>query len=121
MSEIRVTLPGFPPSTNHLYATVRGRRVKTKAYRTWRAGAAMVIRAEAARQDGWIYHDPYYVQIEARGLNRNRDLDNIVKPILDAVVESGAIVDDRWFDHVLAYRVLPCETEETVITVGLVG
>ena len=105
MTEISVNFPGFPPSTNELYVNAGRRRVKSKKYRTWLDGAALFIRGEASLQGSRITEGPFAVDIEVYGMSRRRDLDNIVKPILDAIVASGATPDDRYLDHLLVRRI----------------
>ena len=83
-----VTVP-VPPSTNHLFATVRGRRVKTKDYRDW-------IKRVVPTFMGLIKPVlPCEVHLTIDGdVNAQRDGDNFVKPIHDALVEAGVIPGD---------------------------
>lgn len=86
--EIRFPLP---PSTNSLFANVRGRgRIKTPRYRRWRDNAVLAICSTqpvpgrmAGPCDVAIYLPPF------RG-----DIDNRVKPCLDVAVAAGIIADD---------------------------
>lgn len=86
-----------PVSVNNLYANVPGvGRVKTKAYENWQKTATLTIVAEV-RADRRI-GGPVSVKIE---LPRRclLDIDNAVKPILDALVRSRRIDDDRHVGH----------------------
>ena len=84
--EIRFPLP---PSTNSLFANVVGRgRVKTTKYRAWRQQAVLLIDVQrpgrmAGPCDVVIYLPPF-----------SGDIDNRVKPCLDAAVEAGVLADD---------------------------
>lgn len=87
-----VELP-TPISANHLFANVPGRgRVKTKAYENWQSTAALTIVA-TVRADRRI-GGKVAVSIELPATCR-LDIDNAVKPILDALVRSRRIDDDR--------------------------
>lgn len=88
-----VELP-TPISANHLFANRRGGegRIKTKAYENWQKTAALTIVA-AVRADQRI-GGRVSVRIELPTKCR-LDADNAVKPILDALVYSRRIDDDR--------------------------
>lgn len=88
---ISADLP-LPPSTNHLFLTRGRRRVKTPAYRTWLALAVPQLR---------VLQRPERFPVELRvtliggsGLNETRDLDNILKPVQDAIVNAGVLPAD---------------------------
>lgn len=80
----------LPPSTNHLFATVGRRRVTTSAYRSWQAVAALKVRT---LQPAKAY--PVAVTLTVLGkVYAQRDLDNFVKPVLDALVKCGTLAGD---------------------------
>ncbi|HEV7297963.1 MAG TPA: RusA family crossover junction endodeoxyribonuclease [Tepidisphaeraceae bacterium] len=84
-----VVLP-YPPSTNNLYATVRGRRVLTADGRQFKAQAAAMARAAGLRpipkgQDVTVSIDVYRPR-------RAGDLDNALKSTLDSL--KGVAWDD---------------------------
>ena len=54
---------------------------------------------------------PLSVEILA-SINRKRDIDNLIKPILDSLQKSLVIADDRWVDFVSARRVVDGEVED---------
>ena len=64
---------------------------------------------------------PLRVTIEA-AVNRTRDLDNLVKPVIDSCQAAGIIPDDRWVDVVEARRVPAGDVEAgwCRVSVGLI-
>jgi len=88
----RVVLP-FPPSLNNAFSQAsNGRRFATRAYTSWCNAAVLLMRsAKLASAAG-----PVAISIRIRPPdNRRRDIDNLVKPILDALVKAGVIADDH--------------------------
>lgn len=65
--------------------------LKSKAYRAWLKDATLVMRLTMPA----ITH-PVNVVIRCggKGFNRQRDIDNIIKPTLDALREAGRIAGD---------------------------
>jgi crossover junction endodeoxyribonuclease RusA len=84
---MKLILP-YPPSTNALYATVRGRRVKTAAARQYKLDAASV----AARSGIGRYIGDVTVRVDVFRPARRGDLDNTLKSILDSL--TGIAWDD---------------------------
>jgi Holliday junction resolvase RusA-like endonuclease len=81
-----------PPSANNLFASRGGRRCRTKRYEAWRAHAFHRLRALAPPAS---YPCEVVVRVTSGdGFHRGRDLDNCLKPVLDALVEAGAIRND---------------------------
>lgn len=84
----------LPPSVNHLWATVGSRRVKTKHYKSWIDLATIGLLGARPHKKLW-----YPVEVEIRiwkckGFSTNRDIDNIIKPVLDVLVSEGVIDGD---------------------------
>ncbi|WP_395443596.1 RusA family crossover junction endodeoxyribonuclease [Caulobacter sp. UC70_42] len=87
---IAVSLP-YPPSANRLWRAVKGRNIKSAAYREWEGRALVAI---AQQRPGHI-DGPYSIHIEAtRPDRRRRDLGNLEKPLSDALVSAGVVRDD---------------------------
>lgn len=84
-----VVLP-MPPSLNNIYATVGRRRVKVQSYSDWRDVCAWVIAGGNRHHIGGAVAIQIELPMKMRG-----DIDNRVKPILDALVASKRIDDDR--------------------------
>ena len=98
---IEFTLP-FPPSVNNWLRIMRGRAVKSKEYRAWQEGAGMVVSTLYA---GELVNTPgVEVTIWLDPPNRRRfDIDNRVKPILDAM-EGYIYTNDYYVDKLTVYR-----------------
>jgi Holliday junction resolvase RusA-like endonuclease len=87
-----VSLP-IPPSTNHLWRVVSRRVVRSRRYAAWRGQAADLLRMQLPR----VTRYPVAVQVTihgGRGWRADRDLDNVLKAVLDALVASERLVDD---------------------------
>lgn len=102
---VRITITDMPPSTNGLRKSfVRGGKVvsvKTDQYAAWREAALWEI---AAQKPGKV-EGPYSLAIAAQRhwrSKRARDIDNIIKPISDALVKAGVVEDDSLAEAVSA-------------------
>ena len=82
-----VTLP-VPPSANALFVVRDGKRVKTGGYRKWRGESGLLMAVKRLRP--LPAKTPLRVTIEA-AINRTRDLDNLIKPLLDSLQAAGVI------------------------------
>ena len=81
----------YPPSVNHYFSFVRGRPVLAKDVRVYR----QLVR-QCVRSSGWpVALGPLAVRLDLFPPDlRRRDCDNAQKPILDALQQAGAFVDD---------------------------
>jgi crossover junction endodeoxyribonuclease RusA len=82
----------WPPTINHYYGTTRGgKRYLTPQAKAYREEVCLMLRRRSEPFQG-----PVAVSIVARPPNRLvRDLDNLLKALLDAITHSGAAwVDD---------------------------
>ena len=102
ISPVTIYLPLLPPSVNSMYTWTGKKQVKSKAYRKWLKDMA------------WFFNDRMIKRVVPKGsyqahiyvtCNRNRDIDNIVKPILDLLGDKQITGDDRWCDKVTIERV----------------
>ena len=102
MDELRIVLP-WPPSVNHYWRNFRGRMVigaKGRAYR--HAVIASVIEQNVPRDR---ISCRLAVSIDAYPPdNRRRDIDNINKALLDAIVAAEVIEDDGLIDALSIIR-----------------
>lgn len=96
-----IKLP-WPPTVNHYYTVVNGRKILSARgqYYKQRCGAEMLSQEVPKSRTG-----RYCVTIHAHPPDkRKRDLDNLLKPVLDALTEYGAIVDDSLVDDLRIQR-----------------
>jgi len=124
---IRITLSDMPPSANAMRTSfIRDGKVhsaKSKTYAQWKTAAAWEIASARQRK----VMGPYRLYIAAQRdwrSKRARDLDNIIKPVSDALVASGLIKDDslaeevsaKWADNLdgVAIVALIVEAEEAI-------
>lgn len=81
----------YPPSANRIWRNVNGKVLKSAFYRAWLAEAAVAI----LRQRPTKLKGRYSLSITAhRPDNRARDLDNLLKPLSDALAAAGVIPND---------------------------
>ena len=105
MSLIRVTISDMPPSANamrsHFIDDGKVRSTKRKAYAAWKKAAAWEIAAARPGRIEVPYRLYIAVQRDWRS-KRARDVDNIIKPVSDALVASGVLKDDCLAEEVSA-------------------
>ena len=104
MREIQFTIP-WPPSVNHYY--VRGRILSQEA-RSYRESAVWSIWEQCQRRYGTLHAvDRDWTSIEVVAFppdDRKRDLDNLLKGLLDAIQHAQAIRDDSQLERILIER-----------------
>lgn len=102
----------LPPSANASYRNVAGKgRAKTKTYRDWRTNAVKSIWAQVRADRRVAGKCVISVKIPVKC---RLDLDNTLKPIIDALVQSRRIDDDRNVWEIHAQR---AAVDEPLITV----
>ena len=90
-SAITLTLP-WPPSLNTYWRTFQGRMIISAKGRDYRKAVAEQVTLQAGALN---YQGKLRVQIEAyRPDNRRRDLDNLLKAVLDGCTHAGVWEDD---------------------------
>jgi crossover junction endodeoxyribonuclease RusA len=95
---IRLTLP-YPPSTNHLYATFRGRRIPSRECKEFKAAVADACLFARVRP----LSGPVRVTINLYRPRRSGDLDNATKALLDSLT-TFAYTDDRQVVEIHSFR-----------------
>ena len=96
-----INLP-WPPTVNTYYAVFKGRKILSAKGRAYKKECYWLMAAKkcSKRDSG-----KFSVEIHAHPPDlRKRDLDNILKPVLDALGEYGAIPDDSDVDKILVVR-----------------
>jgi crossover junction endodeoxyribonuclease RusA len=88
---ISLSLP-YPPSANRLWRNFNGRSIKSAEYRKWSDAASIaILQAKIGKSFG----GPYHLEIQAvRPDRRARDIDNIIKPVGDAIAAAGLVRND---------------------------
>lgn len=98
-----IQLP-WPPTVNHYYTVVRGRKIlstKGRAYKKYCCQCMLIQRIPKLSTDD----APFSLDILASPPDRRkRDLDNLLKPIIDSLVDYGAIPDDSYVDIIRIER-----------------
>lgn len=86
-----ISLP-WPPTVNTYYTVARGRKIMSKRGRVYKANAAYELLKQGTETG---LKGDICLTIRAYPPDRRkRDLDNILKPILDVLTEYGAYGDD---------------------------
>lgn len=102
---VRIELTDMPPSANSLRKSfVRNGKVasaKTDAYSAWREAAIWEIASQQAGRIDGPYRLSIAVQRHWRS-KRARDIDNIIKPVSDALVKAGVVKDDSLAECITA-------------------
>lgn len=109
------TLP-YPPSTNNLYATVRGRRVLSAAGRAFKLTAAALATAAGVRP----VSTEVSVTVDVYRPARRGDLDNTLKSLLDSLT-GVAWDDDSQVAHIVARRHEDKHNPRVEVTISAAG
>jgi len=121
---IRVTITDMPPSANAMRSSFiqNGKvvSVKSKNYAQWKEATAWAIKGARLGSIAGPYRLYIAAQRDWRS-KRARDLDNLIKPVSDALVAAGLVKDDslaeevnaKWADNLdgVAIVVLICAAE----------
>jgi Holliday junction resolvase RusA-like endonuclease len=92
--QITFKLPA-PPTTNQLFANVRGKgRVKTLAYRAWLQNAGIILNASRVGKR-LTFEVPAAVTVRIGKCNQAKDADNQLKPVVDLLVAAGILRGDN--------------------------
>lgn len=111
---LEIELP-HPPSVNKMFANQKGSkggRFKTKAYKDWIKEAGFMLLCQ--RNRAGKYKRPagkLEVEVDVLRINKLADIDNTLKAVLDLLVSTSTIEDDRHVERVTAQWVhdgVPC-------------
>ena len=106
---VNVTLP-WPVSANRRLIPARGRWVLDSKYRAWKETAAFELLAQlqAAPHEQLPVGPRAFVGIWVHEPDkRRRDLDNLAKPVLDALQAAGILRNDSDVDELMIARDVP--------------
>lgn len=94
----------FPPSTNHIWRHVRGRTFLSAAGRRFRQRVTAILRAANIQPTSGKLCCSVTVFPPDR---RRRDLDNLLKSLLDALQHGGAFPDDSQIVWLITVKATP--------------
>ena len=110
---VTLELP-HPPTVNHYFSIVYGRPVLSKEVRIYRQVVRQLIRRANVKPS----FGPLAVRIEIQPPdNRRRDVDNVQKPILDALQYGGAMIDDSQIVWLLTVKSEPVSDGRATATI----
>ena len=108
---LEFSLKGLPPSVNSLYATFRGRRIKSRVGKAWTESAIFQLSLQLTKQEKVdfkdkplraeveLYRETWHCKTKGKAHKFFRiDLDNRLKSILDAVFEAIGLDDSQVVD-----------------------
>jgi crossover junction endodeoxyribonuclease RusA len=115
---IRLELP-WPPSVNAMYANVRGRRVKTKEAKKYEKNVSQICLYNRVNR---MFEGAIKVSIDAYPPDRRRrDIDNILKSLLDSIQSGGVYKDDSQIIELSIRKNPPAENGYVNIFIEEIG
>lgn len=113
---LKIKIP-FPPTANHIWARGGKRTYLTKEYQSFLKIVSLAIkRAEEARP--LFGANAYAVRLVVYPPDRRvRDLDNLIKPVLDALTRAGLWLDDSRVCMITACKGAPAEEPFAVVEI----
>lgn len=110
---IQLVLP-YPPTLNHFYARSGTKLYRVKAYTDFIGYVSWLFKTQSPAD--WKKTGRFSVKIDVYPPDRRkRDLDNLVKPIFDALTQGGAWNDDSQIDKFLVRRQAPNKDNPRVV------
>ena len=106
----RYTLP-YPPSVNHYYRHVGARVLISSEGRKYREAVWLAVLEQGRKR----HEGPVSVELLVSPPDkRRRDLDNVLKGLLDALAHAGVYEDDSQIDSLTVKRGRPGSGSVTV-------
>jgi Holliday junction resolvase RusA-like endonuclease len=121
MSELRLDIPGIPPSVGHYnaYRVVSPFNGKpfvqcypTKEAKAWCATVAAVAAGRSLRASSYVVSFAVYLANA-----RRQDVDNFSKCLLDSLTQAGVITDDSAIADLHCYKRIDRANPRTVIVI----
>lgn len=110
-----IQLP-WPPTVNHYYTVARGRKILSAKGRKYKSDCQWLL---ASQKPDKARGSSVSVTIHAHPPDkRKRDLDNLLKPVLDILTESQLIEDDSQIDELSIIRFPPFKQGKLELIVG---
>ena len=104
----------YPPSVNHYWRRVGARTLISRQGRTFRESVCSLLALRRLHPlDGWL---KVHLQIYPPD-RRRRDVDNIQKPVLDALQHAGVYHDDFQIVSLLTDRLEPRDGGHLVVII----
>jgi crossover junction endodeoxyribonuclease RusA len=100
MEMIEITLP-WPPTVNTYWRNFNGRTIISAKGREYRQAVADQVLIQRVAK-----HVDYAVKVEIKAYRpdrRRRDLDNLLKALLDSLTHSGVMQDDALIEDLRVY------------------
>lgn len=97
---IELTLP-WPPTVNTYYRNFNGRSIISKKGREYRVAVAEQVLVQRAAK-----HIDHAVKVEIKAYRpdrRRRDLDNLLKALLDSMTHAGVMSDDALIEDLRVF------------------
>lgn len=103
--ECWLVLP-YPPSVNHYYRNVSGRTLISAAGRAYRVRVAVEMSLQRPKPIRGPMRGRLRLEVEVYPPDRRRrDIDNVLKGLLDALQHGGLYEDDSQVEAISIYRV----------------
>lgn len=105
----------WPPTMNHYYTVARNRKILTREARDYHKAVAAVVMS-----NGWMFFPEHRLDVSITASppdNRKRDLDNLLKPTLDALQKAGMFSDDSQIDMLSIRRGPPSKPGMLTVTI----
>ena len=100
MSQIKITLP-YPPSVNHYWGQLGSRKFLGKKGKEFREAVFLCsLNARQGALNERLYMEVYLYPPD----KRKRDIDNVLKPLLDAMEHAGCYENDSQIDKLCVTR-----------------
>ena len=106
----------YPPSVNHYYRNVSGRTLISAAGRAYRVRVAVEMSLQRPKPIRGPMRGRLRLEVEVSPPDRRRrDLDNILKALLDALQHAGLYGDDSQIDELEMRRRVPISSGRVVV------